>query len=33
MIMLDKVHVGEVQASIWPKDMVFECKEHGIEIL
>ncbi len=33
MIMLDKVHVGEVQASIWPEDMVSECKEHGIEIL
>ncbi len=33
MIMLDKVHVGEAQCSIWPEDMVSECKKGGIELL
>ncbi len=33
LIMLDKVHVGEVQASIWPQEMILKCKENGIEIL
>lgn len=33
MLLLDRVHVGEVQASIWPKDMIKICKEHNIMLL
>ena len=33
LIMLDKIHVGEVQSSIWPHEMVKECSEHGFELL
>jgi aspartate--ammonia ligase len=33
MFFLQKAHIGEVQASIWPADMVAECMEHGIELL
>ncbi|MBE6788167.1 MAG: aspartate--ammonia ligase [Ruminococcaceae bacterium] len=33
LIMLDKIHVGEVQSSIWPDEMVKECAEQGVELL
>lgn len=33
MFMLNKAHIGEVQASVWPDDMRKECKEHGINLL
>jgi aspartate--ammonia ligase len=33
MYFLDKAHIGEVQASVWPEDMLRECKEHGIHLL
>ena len=33
LIMLDKIHVGEVQSSIWPEEMIKECAEHGFELL
>lgn len=33
MLLLEKMHVGEVQVSIWPDDMVDACKEHGIKLL
>ena len=33
MFMLEKAHVGEVQVSVWPEDMIRECEEHGIIIL
>lgn len=33
LIMLDKVHVGEVQSSIWPEEMISECKNNGVELL
>ncbi len=33
MYMLKKAHIGEVQASIWPDDMVITCAEHGINLL
>ena len=33
MYFLHKAHVGEVQASVWPEDMLRECREHGINIL
>lgn len=33
MYFLDKAHIGEVQASVWPEEMAHECKEHGIHLL
>ena len=33
MLMLGKAHIGEVQASVWPEDMLSECRGHKIEIL
>ena len=33
LIMLDKVHVGEVQSSIWPEEMINECHMQGVELL
>ena len=33
MLLLDRAHVGEVQASIWPEEMRKECEEHGIYLL
>lgn len=33
MYMLEKAHIGEVQVSIWPDDMIKECKENGIILL
>jgi aspartate--ammonia ligase len=33
MFFLQKAHIGEVQASVWPKEMVEECMENGIELL
>ena len=33
MFFLRKAHIGEVQSSIWPKDMVIECKENDIFLL
>ncbi len=33
LILLNKAHIGEVQASIWPKGMYDECKEAGIHLL
>ncbi len=33
MLLLNKAHVGEVQASIWPKEMLEECEKHNIHIL
>lgn len=33
MLLLGKVHVGEVQASIWPDEMLKKCEENGIHIL
>lgn len=33
MYFLHKAHVGEVQASVWPADMLAECRNHGINIL
>ena len=33
MLMLNKAHIGEVQASVWPEEMVEECRAHGIELL
>ncbi len=33
MLLLDRAHVGEVQASIWPMEMRKTCREHGIFLL
>lgn len=33
MILLQKAHIGEVQASIWPDEMISECEEKEITLL
>lgn len=33
MFFLHKAHVGEVQSSVWPLDMVDECEKNGIHLL
>ena len=33
MIFLDKAHIGEVQASVWPEDMIDICEQNGIHLL
>ena len=33
MFMLNKAHIGEVQASVWPEEMRKACAENGINLL
>jgi len=33
MLLLEKAHIGEVQVSVWPEDMMKECEENGIMLL
>ncbi len=33
MFFLRKAHIGEVQVSVWPKDMIDDCRRHGIFLL
>ena len=33
MLLLDRAHIGEVQASIWPEEMREECEKHNIILL
>ena len=33
MLLLDRAHIGEVQASLWPDGMRKECAEHNIVLL
>ncbi len=33
MTLLQKAHVGEIQASIWPEDMRKQCKELGMPLI
>ena len=33
MLLLGKRHIGEVQSSIWPEEMIAECEAEGIHIL
>lgn len=33
MLLLDRAHIGEVQASIWPDSMRKTCKDHNIILL
>jgi aspartate--ammonia ligase len=33
MFFLRKAHIGEVQCSLWPEDMVKRAEEAGIQLL
>ena len=33
MLYLQKAHIGEIQASVWPQEMVEACRERGIFLL
>jgi aspartate--ammonia ligase len=33
MLLMQKAHIGEVQASIWTDDMLQLCEENGIQLL
>ena len=33
MFMLGKAHIGEVQQSVWPNDMIKKCRKAGINIM
>lgn len=33
LLLLKRVHIGEVQASIWPQDMIDECMKHNVYLL
>mgnify|MGYP006283495203 FL=1 len=33
MLLLQKAHIGEIQASVWPDEMVEQCRAHGITLL
>src|SRR5574344_1551392 len=33
MILLHKAHIGEIQASIWPEDMIKECERWGMRLI
>ena len=33
MLLLGKAHIGEVQASLWPGQMIKACGERGIPLL
>lgn len=33
MYLLQKAHIGEVQASVWPEKEILKCKQKGIELL
>ncbi|WP_298453481.1 aspartate--ammonia ligase [uncultured Prevotella sp.] len=33
MVLLHKAHLGEIQASIWPEEMIKECAEMGMAII
>lgn len=33
MLLLHKAHLGEIQSSIWPEDMISRCREHNIPLL
>lgn len=33
MLLLNRAHVGEVQAGLWPEDMIKKCREHHIFLL
>ena len=33
MFFLRKAHIGQVQSSLWPEDMIAQCEENGIQLL
>jgi aspartate--ammonia ligase len=33
MVLLQKAHVGEIQASIWPEEQRQECKKYGMYLI
>jgi len=33
MYLLRKAHIGEIQSSIWPEEMVARCSEAGIKLV
>lgn len=33
MFLLQKAHIGEVQASIWPEEQIEECRKAGIDLM
>lgn len=33
MLLLNKAHIGEVQASLWPQEMIEECAKNNIPLL
>ena len=33
MFFLRKAHIGEVQSSLWPEDMITQCEENGVQLL
>ncbi len=33
MLLLEKAHIGEVQVSVWPEDMIEECEKNDIILL
>ena len=33
MLLLEKAHIGEVQVSVWPEDMLATCREKGVKML
>ena len=33
MFFLRKAHIGEVQSSLWPEDIMLECEKNGIKLL
>ena len=33
MFLLQRAHIGEVQASLWSDKIISECEKHGINLL
>lgn len=33
LLLLQKAHIGEIQSSIWPAEMIQKCREHNIPLL
>ena len=33
MFSLRKAHIGEVQSSLWPENMIAQCEENGVQLL
>ena len=33
MFFLRKAHIGEIQASIWPEEVIAECKKENIVLI